>query len=156
MTESNVEIWKRVIAAFNEGGPDAVLEYFAPDVEVYDPDLPEGMPTRGPEAVRYLIEQLMSGFVSLQVMEAEMIPAGDRVVGLIDTHARGSGTRGEMALNMRTAHCMTFRDGLITYWRLYVDHNEALADAGLPPRSVQPRGHPDPGEGGGHGGGEAP
>ena len=28
---------------------------------------------------------------------------------------------------------MTFRDGKITYWRLYMDQAEALADAGLDP-----------------------
>ena len=28
---------------------------------------------------------------------------------------------------------MTFRDGKIVYWRLYLDRNEALADAGIDP-----------------------
>ena len=134
MSESNIEIWERLLAAFNDRGVDGTLEFFAPDVEVYDPDLPAGTPTRGHEAVRNVIEQLTSGFISMQVRDAEMIPVGDRVIGLIDAQGHGSGTRGEMALNMRTAHTMTFRDGLIVYWRLYAEQAEALADAGLGPR----------------------
>jgi hypothetical protein len=50
--ETNIEIYKRVLEAFNHEGIDGVLEYFAEDVEVCDPDLPAGWPYRGREAVR--------------------------------------------------------------------------------------------------------
>ena len=120
-----------MVAAFNEGGAEAVLPYFAEDVEVYDPDLPAGAPRRGQDAIRHVIEDLTSGFAVMTVENFEFIPAGDRVVGLIDAYGRGTGTRGEMELNLRTAHTMTFRDGKIVYWRLYRDHGEALAEAGL-------------------------
>jgi ketosteroid isomerase-like protein len=36
---------------------------------------------------------------------------------------------------MRDAHTVTFRDGKIIYWHLYLDPDEALADAGLDPMS---------------------
>jgi ketosteroid isomerase-like protein len=131
MAESNIEIWTRLIDAFNERGIDGALEFFAPDAEVYDPDLPAEASSRGPEAIRRTIEQLMSGFAVMRVEDFEFIPAGDRVVGLIDAYGRGTGTRGEMELNLRTAHTMTFREGKVVYWRLYRDQEEALADAGL-------------------------
>ena len=139
MTESNVEIWKRVIAAFNEEGLDAVLEYFAEDAEVFDPDLPSG-PLRGREEIRETIGQMLSGFESMQVQNFEFIPVGDRVVGLFHTVGEGTGTRGEMQIELRDAHVMTFKDGKITYWRLYVDQNEALADVGLEARPKEPPG----------------
>lgn len=155
MPDSNTEIWERLIAAFNERGTDGALEYFSEDAEVYDPDFPPDAPRRGHGAVRYVIEQLTGGFVSLQAKDVELIPSGDRVVGLIDTHGRAIGIRGEMEVSLRTAHTMTFRDGLIVYWRLYAEHAEALSDAGLEARSAQGPGAPQPREGGGDRGAEA-
>jgi ketosteroid isomerase-like protein len=155
MAESNTEIWKRVITAFNEAGLDAALEYFAPDAEVFDPDLPSG-PLRGHDQIRETIGEMVGAFETMQVQDFEFIPVGDRVVGLFHTTGHGTGTRGEMRVEVRDAHVMTFKDGKITYWRLYVDQNEALADAGLEPRSAQPAGEPEPGGGGGDGGGQAP
>lgn len=135
MSDENVETWKRLIAAFNERGVDGALEFFAADAEVYDPNLPPDTPTRGHEAVRHVIEQLKSGFLEMQVSEAEFIPAGDRVVGLIDAGGPGVGTRGEMEVNFQSAHIMTFRDGQVVYWRLYDDQDEALSDAGVERRA---------------------
>lgn len=150
MSDSNIEIFKRVIEAFNEGGLDAALEYFAPDVEVFDPDLPSG-PLRGHDQIRAAIGQMTSAYDVMQVKNFDFIPAGgDRVVGLIHTYGQGTGTRGEMEVEFRDAHLMTFRDGKITYWRLYVDQNEALTDAGLESRSAQSPDDPGAGERGGH------
>ena len=39
---TNVEIFQRVIEAFNRDGVDGVLPYYWDDAEVYDPDLPAG------------------------------------------------------------------------------------------------------------------
>ncbi len=128
---SNMEIYQRLIAAFNEGGVDAVLEFFADDVEVYDPDLPGDGTYRGQEGLRRMLEQLLSGNERTEVLEFEAIPAGDRIVALIHTYARGPG--GDPEVEVRDAHTMTFRDGKIVYWRLYLDPNEALTDAGLDP-----------------------
>ena len=44
---TNVEIFQRVIEAFNRDGVDGVLPYYRDDAEVYDPDLPAGGPTAG-------------------------------------------------------------------------------------------------------------
>ena len=49
---TNVEIYRRLVAAFNEGGVEAVLDFFAEDVEIYDPDLPGTAPTAAATASR--------------------------------------------------------------------------------------------------------
>lgn len=134
--QANVEICRRMLQAFNREGIEGVMPYFADDVEVYDPDLPAGR-YRGLDAARKVIEQLISGFVKVEVRDFELLPAGDRVVALIHTRARGD--RDDLQVEMRDAHTMTFRDGKIAYWRLYLDQGEALADAGLD------RGSPTPG-----------
>jgi ketosteroid isomerase-like protein len=129
--ETNLETYSRLVGAFNEEGPDAVLEFFAEDVEIYDPDLPGDGIVRGREQVREVMQLMLSGTEASHVREFEVIPSGDRVVALTHTYLRGEG--GAPEVEVRDAHTMTFRDGKVVYWRLYVDRNEALADAGLDP-----------------------
>ena len=74
---------------------------------------------------------MLSGNETTEVRDFEAIPAGDRVVALTHTYFRGEG--GDPEVEVRDAHTMTFRDGKIVYWRLYLDRNEALSDAGLDP-----------------------
>jgi ketosteroid isomerase-like protein len=127
---SNVEIFQRLLEAFNRDGVEGVLPYYTDDAEVYDPDLPPGR-YRGRQAISRVIEQLISGFRQVEIRDFELLPAGDRVVALLHTH--GMGERDDLEVELRDAHTVTFRDGKITYWRLYLDPAEALSDAGLDP-----------------------
>ena len=128
--QSNVETYQRILETFNRDGIDGVMPYFAADIEVYDPDMPPG-PHRGPEAVRRVAEQMMSGFEDVEIVDFRLLSAGDRVVALL--HTRGKGARIDLEVETRDAHTVTFRDGKIAYWRVYLDQAEALTDAGLDP-----------------------
>jgi ketosteroid isomerase-like protein len=131
MSDKNVEIFRRVIEAFNAEGLDGAMRYFDEGIEVYDPDLPGDGTLRGHEAVRRTIGQMVDAFDQMTVRDFEFVPVGDRVVGLIHTAGRGEGRRGEMEVQIRDAHTMTFRNGKVVYWRLYLDAAEALSDVGL-------------------------
>jgi ketosteroid isomerase-like protein len=145
MPETNLEIYRRMLATFNEKGLEGAVEYFDEDVEVYDPEMPEGTKIRGHDAVLRTFGEMLDAFEEMKVEDFEVIPAGDRVVALIHTAGYGRGRYGKVDLEQRDAHVMTFRDGKITYWRLYVDQEEALADAGLDPsRAWQRRKPPEP------------
>lgn len=128
----NLEIYRRIIAAWNEEGIDGVLRYYDEDIEIYDPDLPGDGTYRGREAVRGVLEKLSSGFAKMEIRHWELIPAGDRVVGLLHTRGHDPDSDG-IDVEMREAHTLTFRDGKAVYWRAYLDRREALADAGLDP-----------------------
>jgi ketosteroid isomerase-like protein len=128
----NIQIFERVIEAFNREGVDGVLPYYTEDAEVYDPDLPPGT-YRGRDAISRVIEMLTSGFDDVEILGFRLLPAGDRVVALLHTHRRG-----ELDVETHDAHTITFRDGKITYWRVYLDPAEALQDAGLDPELGQP------------------
>jgi ketosteroid isomerase-like protein len=128
--ENNVETYQRILETFNREGIDGVMEYFTDDVEVYDPDLPAG-PYRGPEAAKHVAELLMSGFEDVEIKDFQLLSAGDRVVALL--HTRAKGERYDLEVEQHDAHTITFRDGKIAYWRLYLDQAEALSDAGLDP-----------------------
>ena len=127
---TNVEIFQSVIEAFNRDGVDGVLPYYTDDAEVYDPDLPPGT-YRGRDAISRVIEMLISGFEDVEIRDFRLLPAGDRVVALL--HTRRKSERDDLEVETRDAHTITFRDGKITYWRLYLDQVEALQDAGLDP-----------------------
>jgi ketosteroid isomerase-like protein len=128
--ETNLEIYQRIIEAFNREGIDGVLPYFADDVEVYDPDMPAGS-YRGPDAVKRFVELTTSGFEDVEIIDFRLLPAGDRVVALM--HTRGKGEHDDLVVETRTAHTITFRGGKVGYWRAYDDQVEALTDAGLDP-----------------------
>jgi ketosteroid isomerase-like protein len=132
---TNVEIFQRVIEAFNRDGVDGVLPYYTEDAEVYDPDLPPGT-YRGREGVGRVIVMLMSGFKDVEIRGFRLLPAGDRVVALLHTHRMSE--RDDLEVETRDAHTITFRDGKITYWRIYLDQVEALQDAGLDPQLAHP------------------
>lgn len=134
--ESNLEICRRVLEAFNDEGIEGVLPYYDDDCEVYDPDLPSDRTYRGKEALRSLLNLMLMGSEQTEIRDYELLPAGDRVVALIRTYFRGSG--GGPEVEVRDAHTMTFRDGKIVYWRLYIDRTEALTDAGLDPDLGRP------------------
>ena len=134
--ESNLEICRRVLEAFNDEGIEGVLPYYDDDCEVYDPDLPSDRTYRGKEALRSLLNLMLMGSELTEIRNYELLPAGDRVVALIRTYFRGSG--GGPEVEVRDAHTMTFRDGKIVYWRLYIYRTEALTDAGLDPDLGRP------------------
>jgi uncharacterized protein len=134
MSQSNIEIQHELIAAFNEGSVDAALPFFDPDVEVYDPDLPDGGTYRGREGVRHMLDLMMSDADTTEVLDFRVVASGDRVVVL--THTRMGGKPGQLDVEVRDAHVMTYRDGKIVYWRLYLDRDEALSDVGLDPSEV--------------------
>jgi ketosteroid isomerase-like protein len=132
---TNVEIFQRVIEAFNREGVDGVLPYYTDDAEVYDPDLPPGT-YRGRDGVSRVIVMLMSGFKDVEIRDFRLLPAGDRVIALLHTHRMSE--RDDLEVETRDAHTITFRDGKITYWRIYLDQVEALQDAGLDPELAHP------------------
>ena len=137
MTDTNVNRYEQALDAFRREGSAGLIPFFDEEIEVYDPDLPDGGSYHGHAGARRLLAQLLEGFEKVEVRSVELHPAGDRVVGLIHTYMRG---RGGMEIEIRDAHTWTFRDGKIVYWRLYLDQAEALADAGLTPSAARPSG----------------
>lgn len=138
---SNLEICRRVLEAFNDEGIEGVLPYYDDDCEVYDPDVPGDRTYRGKDGLRSFLNLLLTGSERTVIRDYELLPAGDRVVALIRTYFRGDG--GVPEVEVRDAHTMTFRDGKIVYWRLYIDRTEALTDAGLDP-DLGRRASPEP------------
>jgi ketosteroid isomerase-like protein len=135
-SNSNLEITRRLFTAFNEDGVEGVLPYYDDDCEVFDPDVPRNRSYRGKEGLRSFLDLMLTGSEETEIRDYELLPVGDRVVALMRTYFRGDG--GGPEVEVRDAHTLTFRDGKIVYWRLYIDRTEALTDAGLDPELARP------------------
>lgn len=135
MSDTNVETYERALQAFERDGYEALLPYFDAEIEVYDPDLPNGGSHHGHDGARTVLAQLLEGVDEVEIRSRGLHPAGDRVVGLFHTYMRSP---GGVELEIRDAHTWTFRAGKVVYWRLYLDQSEALADAGLSPSLGDP------------------
>ena len=136
MSEENVELIHRGVAAFNSGGFEAVDGVFWSDDIVWD-TTPAGIPGlgiyRGRAEVRKFFEEDWFGafpFDEWELTAEEVLDCGDdRVVSLIRQHGRGA-TSGA-GVEMEFAQVITLRDGKVVQVDTYLDREKALSAAGL-------------------------
>jgi ketosteroid isomerase-like protein len=132
MSRENVDTVKRSNAALNSGDYDGALDAFHRDVEWRDimhaPDVPESV--RGVSAVRALLQQWLTAFDEFTMEIEEYIDAGDSVVCVTHSHAKG--TASGLEIDMHAAEVYEFGDGQIVRVTLgYPDKGAALNAVGL-------------------------
>jgi len=94
MSQENVEVVQRAIAAFIEGDYERLIELSDPQVE-YDVSRtsPESRVVRGPEEVLAVLEEWVDTWDEHQVELVELIDAGDeRVVAVIQERGKLKGS----------------------------------------------------------------
>jgi ketosteroid isomerase-like protein len=130
MSQENVEIVRRAFAAYSSGGPEALANFWDPEIEVeVPPGLAEAGTYRGREAVLAWMSEWSEAWERIEYTPEEIVGNGDTVVVtlLYDGVGRGSGLR----IEGRFWYLNRLRDGMIVYVRLYGDRNKALEAAGL-------------------------
>jgi hypothetical protein len=141
VSQENVELWRGSIEDLLACRSEADWEdWLARADELWDPDIewdvsaygdmPDiGGVYRGIEAVRRFWHEWLAAWETL-AFEYELIDAGDRVVALIDQRMRGRSTGIEVPLG-KYAQMSTWKDGMMTHWKLYPSQSAALKAAGL-------------------------
>ncbi len=130
MSQENVEVVRRAIEAWNDGGPQSAKRFWAEDFEWNDPpNLPDPRVVRGRDAaVAYLTDQ-RTVVGDLKVTPVDVRDRGEAVVLRIETtlHGAESGVDvpGEFAQVVEVA------DGTLQRVRLFMTWEEALEAAGL-------------------------
>ena len=129
MSQENVEIVRKVIAAWNAGDMDAFRELCDPEIIMRPPERwPEPGPFVGREAVMREWHQTRETWDADTVEPiSDFIDAGDRVV--VRHVWRGTGQGPES--NIETTQVTTVRKGRIVCQEFFWDHAEALEAAGL-------------------------
>jgi ketosteroid isomerase-like protein len=110
MSRANVPAAKRIYEARNRGDVEAVLAEFDPEV-TWHPHLATlaGNPIRGHDGIREYMASLQEDWIGFRHEPEEFIDAGDKVVALLQTYARGRESGVDVA--MPVAHVLTFKGG---------------------------------------------
>jgi SnoaL-like domain len=130
MSQEDVEVARRAVEAWNEGGAESLKQFCAADVELHDPpDLPDSRVVHGRDAVAaYLTRQTeVIGEMKLNLIDAREL--GGRVVLRMEAtvHGPGSGLDlpGELTEIVEVANRKLQR------MRGFLSWGEALEAAGL-------------------------
>jgi ketosteroid isomerase-like protein len=128
VAEPNLEVVRRMFAAFAERDLAAMLPELAADVEF----LPVtanlttgGVPYRGHDGMARYLEDVARVWPNLRLFPGEMRDIGDVVVVLGRVVARGGG----MIIDRPTGWVFTMREGKIARGQVYGSHEEAVEAA---------------------------
>ena len=132
MSHENVEIARRMNAAFNRRDRDEILAYYHPNAELRDlqhaPDAPERL--IGIDAIRAYWTQWDDAFDDFTAEIEECLDAGTYVV--MATWWRGKGKDSGLEISLRAVEVVEFADGKIARLTTgYSNKDEALKAVGL-------------------------
>ena len=136
MSQENVEVVRRLFAAFQnvdagnfERRFDEVREIFDPEVEwvAAEHSLLASEEYRGYDGVRRFWTRFLSGWDEYGVEVDELIDAGDQVVAVM----RLSGRTNELEVDEARSSLLTLRDGRIVRIEPFASKDGALEAAGL-------------------------
>jgi ketosteroid isomerase-like protein len=126
---SNLDVVRRMFAAFAERDLDSMVAEMRPDVEflpVTANITTGGVPYRGHDGIAQYMADVAGVWPELRVFPDDMRDHGDVVVALGRVLARGGG----MILDKPTGWVFTLRGGKIATGHVYGSREEALAAAG--------------------------
>jgi ketosteroid isomerase-like protein len=126
MSQENVEIVRRSIAAYLRGEWEEATAYLAPDA-VWE--VGQELPARGPAAVREMWSRWNDEWERLDMVDEEIIDAGDKV--FVSMHYQGRGRLSGVAINQWVFEVHTFRDGQCVSKVDFETRAEALEAVGL-------------------------
>lgn len=130
MSEENIEVVRRTLEAFNEGGVEATFEHFDPDIEwVGPPEWLEDRLYQGDQGLRKLAATWVENFDQYRLEPERMIDAGDRVVVLGQQRGRIKGSA--VPVVQQVGMVWTLRDARGVRVEAFFSWREALEAAGL-------------------------
>jgi uncharacterized protein len=135
MSQENVEVVRALLAAAARRDSATVLALYDPDVEWDNTRGPmqglvEGKVYRGYEGLRHWWREFREPWDSVWGELEELIDAGDQVVSVGTSHARGKASGVAVDLE-HSATVWTLRHGKIVRVELYASRAEALEATGL-------------------------
>lgn len=137
---SNGDVFKQAVDAFNRGDREGFLSLWADDCE-WRPFLrvkDEGAPYRRSRGIHDWFDATRGAFSDLHTEVERIHEQGGRLVALGSSRYRGR--RSGVEVTSKAAWIVDFEHGAIARVRSFRTHDEAIAEAGLDPRSVTGRG----------------
>jgi ketosteroid isomerase-like protein len=134
MSQENVELLRNGFEAFAQGGPDAMGDFWADDIDhrAVEGAIDDRGPIHGKDALRAYLQEWLDMFDDPKLQPVELIDAGeDQVIAVVRGSGRPKGTSAEGELTLTYAALYTIRDGKIARGREYWTKEQALEAAGL-------------------------
>jgi ketosteroid isomerase-like protein len=129
VTDQDIETVEALLAAFQRGDAEAMLDLNHPDAEWINPDYAiEPGTRRGREEIGRAIERIFEFFETVDVESMERTPDG-RI--LVVTRVRSRGIGGSPGIEDRTGTLYTIRDGLLVRYEWFRSPGEAREAAGM-------------------------
>jgi ketosteroid isomerase-like protein len=131
MSRENVEVVRLVVDAVNRRDADALTALLAADAEIVPirAALEEGTAFRGPGMAARWFTAVDDAWEDLRAEISELRDLGERVVAF--GRLRGRGRESGAAVDVEVVSVIQFRDGLVTWMRLFSNRAEALEAVGL-------------------------
>ena len=131
MSEENLEIYRRHVAAFNDDDLDAMADLITEDFEFipYLAAVVEMTTYRGRDGLRQYRRQAASAWENIQVRVDEIRDLGDRVLAFGEIRGRGRGSGLETRVPL--GWVADFHQGKMSRLQSYRDATDALEAAGL-------------------------
>ncbi|MEK6252930.1 MAG: nuclear transport factor 2 family protein [Actinomycetota bacterium] len=132
MAQENVEVVRRQFDAFEQGGLNAVAEFWHPEIEwrAVEGAADDVGIIRGRDGVRRYYEGWIEVFDQLHAEVEDVIFEAEEQVGVV-VHNSGRGRSSGVQTEGRYYVVCKIRDGLIVSGREYETREEALEAAGL-------------------------
>ena len=131
MSEENVAIARRTQEGFLEGGIEAALSGFAPDVIAYPfPEWVEDSEYRGHDGLRTLIAIWTDNFDEFEIHIHEFRDLGDQVLCLGETAGKIKGSAQPIRQELGSS-TPNFRGGQIGETRNFLSWAQAKEEAGV-------------------------
>ena len=131
MSEENVELARRYVESFNQGGLEATEPLRHPEIEAFDPPtFPDAGRYVGEAELRKLVEDYLEIAWDGKFHDPEFIDGGDEV--LVIWRFRGeSGHGGGFPFEETISHIYLFEDGKLRRIRQFMSREEGLEAVGL-------------------------
>jgi ketosteroid isomerase-like protein len=130
VSETNVEVVRRLFERFGEGGIEAAVEGLHEDLVIEIPPELSAEPDvyRGHDGARRYFGGFAGTIEDLRYEALELVPAGEHVLAEVRLSGRGVSSGLDTELSVVVLH--TLADGKVVYIRPYPDMEAARAAAG--------------------------
>jgi ketosteroid isomerase-like protein len=129
MSQENVEIARRYYERLNARDVRGCLAVVAPNIEIAQPDLPDGGDYRGVAGWRRWNDALEEAWGEMRWEPHEFIDADDAVV--VAVRFVGTGSHTSIEHSVERFQVLRVRDGRIVFTTGYGRRDQALAAVGL-------------------------
>ena len=132
MSQENMEVVKRAIAALNDHDVESYLAYCTADVQLETPvSSIEGV-YEGADGARRYFADIFEFDPDFRVTIERLEPiGGDRVLGFLRLNMSGRASGITLGGDIPSANVWDFTDGKIKRVRIFLDRREALEAVGL-------------------------